>query len=541
MNFTFRALEISGSRMWERKAILQALDFIERHRMTDLVLHETDGLQKILYPRVYFDPYAKWKSAPARRGENAILNNRVYFDHLLNLTGQRGIGMWLEMKQLGFPDEVLEMRPDLMKNGNVCPCEPFWYEFLEASVDELYRDFPKLSGLIVSAGSPEGRASRAQNKCGCDLCQATSVEDWYYELIMAMHRASAKHGKPLAVRDFAYKPADHEPLIAAMRRTPPEVIFCIKATPHDFYPTFPHNTAIGRLRDRVQWIEYDTMGQFYGLAIAPCYVGADMADRLRHGEENGITGGLFRTDWERINDWWSLETINEVNLIAAARMSNGEPADTETVTRIWLTDHGYPEAAAPWLAGVLDRTWPIIRRALYVDDFMMADSSFFPRGVAKAWWTMELKHSLSAWDPSRAEDLKLSPGRMKELLAEKDQAMQMVTALAETIRAGAPGLPADLHALLIDRAGLFVTYVEGFVKAARVCLWSRALAEGVAGAAPALAAAVDELQLYQDRIQALSDAAEYPHQVIQLIDFKRIADVVREGREVLAGRLESAL
>src|SRR3546814_4494524 len=89
MNFDFRALEISGSRMWERNAILQALDFIGKHEMTALVLHETDGLQKILYPRVYFDPYAKWKSAPARRGENAILNNRVYFDHLLNLTGKK--------------------------------------------------------------------------------------------------------------------------------------------------------------------------------------------------------------------------------------------------------------------------------------------------------------------------------------------------------------------------------------------------------------------------------------------------------------------
>src|SRR3546814_17772112 len=36
----------------------------------------------------------------------------------------------------------------------------------------------------------------------------------------------------------------------------------------------------------------------------------------------------------------------------------------------------------------------IVRRALYIDDFMFADSSFFPRGVAKAWWTMETKHSL---------------------------------------------------------------------------------------------------------------------------------------------------
>src|SRR3546814_6012096 len=122
----------------------------------------------------------------------------------------------------------------------------------------IYRDFPKLSGLIVSAGSPEGRASRAQNKCNCERCQATSVEDWYHELIMAIYRASQKHGKPLAVRDFAYKPVDHEPLIAAMRRAPKDVIFCIKATPHDFYPTFPHNTAIGRLRDRVQSSEGHT-------------------------------------------------------------------------------------------------------------------------------------------------------------------------------------------------------------------------------------------------------------------------------------------
>src|SRR3546814_4175347 len=135
-----------------------------------------------------------------------------------------------------------------------------------------------------------------------------------------------------------------------MRRAPKDVIFCIKATPHDFYPTFPHNTAIGRLRDRVQWIEYDTMGQFYGLAIAPCYVGGDMAERLDHAERNGVTGGVFRTAWERINDRWSLETINETNLIAAARMSNGRPADTGTVCKEWLVDHGFSDEAAPWLA-----------------------------------------------------------------------------------------------------------------------------------------------------------------------------------------------
>lgn len=537
MKFDFRGLELNGTRMWERWAVVQSLDFIERHDMNALVLHETDGLQKILYPRAYFDPYAQWKSAPARRGENAILNNRVYFDHILNLASKRGIAVWLEMKQLGFPDEVIEMRPDLIKNGNVCPSEPFWYEFLETSVDELYRDFPKLSGLIVSAGSPEGRASRAQNKCTCDLCKNTSLEDWYYNLIMAMWRPSAKHGKPLAVRDFAYKPQDHEPLIAAMARTPADISFCIKVTPHDFYPTFPHNSAIGRLRDRVQWLEYDTMGQFYGLAIAPCYVGADLKHRMEYGEKNGASGAIFRVEWERVNDWWALETINETNLIAAAAVTGGRDASTRAVCELWLKAHGWPVEAAPWLASVLDQTWPIISRALYLDGFMFADSSFFPRGVAKAWWTMEIKHSLIAWDPSRANDLKLSPQRVEALLAGQADAVRRVHAYAETVRRGDPSLPADLHAMLVDRAGLFVIYVEGFEACARVCVWARAKQEGVAGAQAALDAALDHLDAYNRGIVTLTEEAKYPHQVAQLIDHKRVADVLREGREIAAAAM----
>jgi hypothetical protein len=534
MKFDFRGLELCGMRMWERWAILKSLDFIEEHRMTALVLHETDGLQKILYPRVYFDPYAKWKSAPARRGENAILNNRVYFEHILNLASNRDIEVWLEIKQLGFSDEVLEMRPDLIKEGNVCPSEPFWLEFLENSVDELYRDFPKLSGLIISAGSPEGRASRAQNKCQCDLCKQTPLVDWYENLINAMWKPTENHGKRMAVRDFAYKPQDHEPLIAAMDRTPKDIIFCIKVTPHDFYPTFPHNSAIGRLKDRVQWLEYDTMGQFYGLAAVPGYVGEDLKARMEYGEQNGVTGAVFRVEWERVNDWWSLGTVNETNLISAAALTRGDDAATARVCELWLQSQGWPAEAAPWLASALDETWDIIKRALYIDDFMFADSSFFPRGVEKAWWTMETKHSLIAWDPSRANDLKLGPQRMETLLAEKAEAVARVKVYAEKIRRGDPTVSKQLHEALVDQAELFVTYIEGFEACARVCLWARAKQEGVPGSDTALVEAIDILEAYSQRIRPLTDEARYPHQISQLIDVHRVEDVLREGREIAA-------
>ena len=286
MSFEFRGFEMHGHRMWERRHVIEALDFIQTHQMTALVLHEGDLMHQLVFPRSWFDPYAQWKGAPARRGENALQNNRVYFASLLELAKSRGVEVWLEVKELAFPDEVLEAQPHVIKAGRVCPSEPVWHDFITAKTEELLADFPLLAGIILSPGSPEGRAARSQHKCQCEVCAATPLVDWYDGIIRAMHGPLAAAGKRLAVRDFAYRPTDHAPLIEAMARQAPDVIFCIKATPHDFYPTFPDNPAFGRLQ-RPQWIEYDTQGQFYGWGVYPCFMAEDIRARLRHAAATG--------------------------------------------------------------------------------------------------------------------------------------------------------------------------------------------------------------------------------------------------------------
>ena len=220
MSFAFRALELHGRHIWQRDSIVRALDVIGRRGLTALVLHETDLVQMVTYPRSYLDPYGLWTSAPTRRGENAIENNRVYLGHVGDLAAQAGVELYVEVKEIGFPDEILELRPELLKDGVVCPSEKFWLEFIERKTDEFFADFPGVAGMISSAGSTEGKASRAQGKCGCALCQQTSLEDWYHGIIGALHGAASRHGRVLAVRDFAYKPADHEPLIRAVDRAP---------------------------------------------------------------------------------------------------------------------------------------------------------------------------------------------------------------------------------------------------------------------------------------------------------------------------------
>jgi hypothetical protein len=539
MTFVVRALELHGSHIWRRSAVQQALEFITCNGLNTLVLHETDLVQMVTYPRSYLDPHGLWHSAPTRRGENAIENNRVYLDHVMRLADKAGVSLLVEVKEIGFPDEILALKPELMKQGEVCPSDPFWLEFIERKTDEFFTDFPQIAGMISSAGSTEGKASRAQNKCGCSLCRQTTLEDWYFGIISALHRASARHGRLLAVRDFAYKPEDHAPLLRAIERAPSDVVVCAKVTPHDFYPTFPDNPAIAG-RGRPQWIEYDTMGQFYGWGLFPCLVLDDLRSRLAHAARNAVTGVSFRVEWERINDYWSLDGLNAMNAIAGAALANGETIDAEEVCRRWLAFHELPEAAAGWLAGIMQRTWPIIRGALFMDDFVFADNSMYPRSLRRAWWGMEVRDALQTWDPSRASALRIDRSRLEELLVEKRQAEDDANALAADVRKGHPSLPPALHAILTETFDRYALYIAGFRACADVCLRARWLDPAHRNDAGPQAAdlvlfqkALDTLDAFAERIRAVTEDAALPHQMAMLMDYRRAADIAREGRALL--------
>jgi hypothetical protein len=186
-------------------------------------------------------------------------------------------------------------------------------------------------------------------------------------------------------------------------------------------------------------------------------------------------------------------------------------------------------------------SWAIVRRALYVDGFLFADSSFFPRSVGRAWWTMETKHSLAVWAPERADDLELDSGRVGALVAEKADAVAGARAYAERVRLGHPTIPEALHRQLVDQAEIFVTYVEGFEACARVCILARAVERGVIGDPKALAGAVADLEAYGAQIKSFTKNGRHPHQVSLLLDPLRVADIARGGRDVLAKATEQAV
>ena len=522
--------------MWERRRIVEALTFVKRHDINALVLHDTDLGPRLIFPKRYFNPYAEWERTPVRRGENAIHNNRAYLTSVLDLAARDGIPVWLELKELTFPDEVLEQFPHVLKDGRICPSEPVWADFLQAKFTELAEDFPQLAGVIMSPGSPEGRASRAQDKCRCPLCENTSLVDWYEQIIASAYAPLTHGGLRLAVRDFAYRPSDHRPLIEAVDRAPADVIFCMKVTPHDFYPTFPDNPAIGALH-REQWVEYDVYGQFYGWGVFPVFMRDDLVRRLRYAQSKGVSGALYRVEWERVNDWWCLETPNRANLIAAARLAGGEDASATSVCRTWLEEAGWPADAdtASFVAGVWTRTWSVIRKGIYLRDFVFHDSSQFPLSVRKAWWTMERKHSLVDWDPARANALHLDASGIDAALAEKEQAVSEITALRREVERPSGPVPADFHAWLRECFKWYVQYIAGFRALTEVSLYVEALRQGTLtrrSLDAAMGASLRALEEYLTVLAPTLNRGEYPHQFRMLLSSGRARTVLEDGLAV---------
>jgi hypothetical protein len=47
----FRALEMHGHGIWSRRRVSRALGFMQAHDLNTLVLHESDLVHQVVYPR----------------------------------------------------------------------------------------------------------------------------------------------------------------------------------------------------------------------------------------------------------------------------------------------------------------------------------------------------------------------------------------------------------------------------------------------------------------------------------------------------------
>ena len=552
--FRVRALEIHSDYAWDFEWVRKTLAFMERRALNALILHRNDIVDNVVYPGRYFGADRRtyrntveryqdsfrtlYRYTPTRRSRP--LQHRDYLLRVIEEARRRGIDVYLQNKELWFPDILLELHPEVWIHGTVCPTHPFWWEFVETKYTELLEDVPGLVGIITSPGTGESRVSIAANRCACDRCRVTTPRDWYRRLLDAMHGPIAHAGKRLVVRDFVFDAAAQGELAAAMETLSPNVVISLKNTPHDYYPTFPHNPRIGRVGEHAQWVEFDVMGQYFGWGLGISVMTDDLRARMRYGHARGVSGVILRTDWEGLEAHTAFHTPNLLSLYAGAALAVDLDTPAETIAGDWLEgedllrpdlDAASRRAAAAQAADAFGRSWEVIRRSLYLNDCVFSDSSLYPVSLEHAWWLAEEKNSLRNWDPSKADALSVADeAHVCALLEEKDEAVRLVARLADAV--------GELQDVLTDaawrnlqwRVDVFRRYVYGFRTIAHACVLTKYLSDEsvrargpFADTATALwRARLGELRALADEFDDFAATTSLPHTVYLVLNPERL-------------------
>jgi hypothetical protein len=543
--FDFRAVEMHGDRMWSWRWAKRAIDTAAAHGLNGLVFHRNDIIDLLVFPQRYFAVEEIWARWPVRY--HNIDNNRQYLRAVMRAAADVGVTLYLEVKEISFHDSILLQRPELWRGRAVCASDPFWWEFLQAKLDELLEALPELGGVIVSPATRETRLTISANECTCERCQATSRDAWYESLIAAMFAPLDRRGKTLAVRDFSYTRGNQGAVLAAAGRVSQRIVISLKNTPHDYYPTFPDNPRIGAVGSHPQWVEFDTWGQFYGLGAFPCIVLDDMRARLRHCRENGVGGVIARTDWEVISDGSVFDTLNFANLTGFARLCRDPDAPVSEMIAAQLQQplstmlgggldearfslRHHPRARAV-LQRALERSWEVMAKTVFVLRHVFHEDCMFPDTLRKAFMMLVEIHGLAEWEPAAKGALVLDAAKLDAIYREKDAALAEVEALAAEMEQAAVDLPEPGAGQLRDTLDLWVWYVRGFRACARACFATRLHLDRPGAATQAAAAnEIEALEAYRLALAARLDGTRYAYLFYWLLDTARLESLVLDLR-----------
>jgi hypothetical protein len=548
--FSSRGLEFHSSRMWQWAQVEEALDFMQKFGLNSLIFHQNDIVDHLVFPHALFPEEMMWKRWPVRL--HSIYQNRHYINKVVREAQRRGIGFYLEVKEIWYVDQVLEQRPELRNpDGSMCASHPFWWELVDMKFRELLDAVPGLAGVIVSPGTRESKVSISTNTCQCPRCQATDPTDWYTDLLRAMHRPLAERGKTFAVRDFSYSADQQSRMLDAARRVSPDIVISLKNTPHDYYPTFPHNPRIGHTGGLRQWIEFDTWGQFFGLGVFPVSVVEDMQVRMRHALASGAEGIALRTDWEVITDAGSFNSPNNLNVVAGALLARDVDCPLGDVYEAWAQHGLYSpmrEASAmdgPHVATAADApqrlrdfmraSWAVMEKAAYVRGHLFHEDDQYPDTVKKAFDMLVDIHGRDDWEPGASKLLEPTDAHLDIIFAEKEQAVREVDQLEAALQPATLGLPARVAQDFKEMLDLYRLYVRGYALCARaVFLVKKAQERPSESTIAAARGTAAPLRAFGEQVRRRLDGSSYPHYVYWLMDTTRTDLLAADVERLLA-------
>ncbi|GGG03445.1 hypothetical protein [Paenibacillus abyssi] len=532
--FDLRGLEIHNNRMWRWSAVERALDFMSTNGLNALIFHQNDLIDNLVFPKAYFTQDMMYKRWPIRR--STIVSNQLYIRQVIRKARSMGIGFYLEVKEIWYPEQLLELFPQLRTaEGVICPTNPFWFEFLGTKIRELLEVMPEIAGIIMSPATRESKVSISTNPCQCERCKQTENGQWYEQLLQAMFTPLSEKGKNLVVRDFTYTIGEQSAVVDAAAAVSTDIIVALKNVPHDFWPTFPHNVKIGDTNGLRQWVEFDVWGQYCGFGVFPVSLVEDLQDRIRYCREKGVSGVWFRTDWELMNETSVFNSLNMLNLYGGALLAGNPDIDLDAVYQAWV-ENGlytsmYPESTARvpviseasnaverWKA-FMKASWSVIEKTLYTRGHVFQYSSKISPTLEDFFYVVTSYHSRDQWEPGASERIARTDENIWGIIAEKQAAVEEVSKLRSILEPETLGVPQLFIRELDITLDLYLYYVKNFYFAVSASFWAKkALETGEAADIRLARVAVDELSAFRIELTERMADTYYPFYMYWMLD-----------------------
>lgn len=491
--FSTRSIEIHDSAtIWSPQKIEKIVKFMTLHNMNTLIFHENDIVDKVVFPallytdrphddniygiyqKIYEAIYEKTPSPFVFCDEKPIFMELLR--HNVRIASNVGIRVFLQTKEIWYADLIYQSK--IMKDGVICPSDPFWWEtYLPAKYRELFVNLPNLSGIVISTGTRESRASLAHCKCKCERCRNMDLSEWQKKIIMSVYKPIKDAKKQLIVRDFTYYADEQSGLRTGILELPDDIIVSIKNTPQDFYPTFPDNKIIGQVGTREQWIEYEVMGEYFGFGVIPCSLVEDIRSRIKYALNHGASGFTSRVDWEALPNHSVFYTINALNIYASAILSQNPDAKAECIYNAYLSEYGLfnagmsdeeKEKCIEDLMQVVEKTWDVMRRTAYINNYLFSSNSKIPADTRHGVFLSKEHHGLQKWFPERVHDIDMTVDNIEKFIQEKEEALALVNELYGRLAAKNPGLVESYYQTLLKQFEMYRMYVEMFRAVSKV-------------------------------------------------------------------------
>jgi hypothetical protein len=391
----------------------------------------------------------------------------------------------LEAAYKAFPSARGVPATQSWERATLCPSDPATWRLIEACVGECARQTPA-AGLYATFWDHYGLY------CQCARCRQSGLcrfENQLAECVRHYHAALAPQGKRLVMRTWSsgvphwlgeqwvHAPGyDHfggsgtSLWARVFAETPKDIVIQTKVYHADCQPAARFSPLLGQAGPHTEVAEWQITGQTTGRFYLPASTVDHTAETMRKslalvGPSGGVSlylGGTHQAHYDLLDD-----IANSINVRAWRELSWQPDADVDRIWMDWATPL-FGARAAPYVVRALRRSEDAVNRVFSTLGLGSDTNSGFANTIARR--ETLLKYTNRYFLPEGRRALEPTLENVARVIAEKDECLRAIDAMAQDLAQAKPHLKPEQHAELSARVG-WLREVAVCAKALDESLW----------------------------------------------------------------------